>query len=52
MDDADFFLDFDQYLNVMNRVKEMFGRFGKNIPIPTSEDANIRIDGVDPETIK
>ena len=52
LDDADFFLDFDQYLNVMNRVKEMFGRFGKNIPIPTSEDANIRIDGVDPETNK
>ena len=51
LDDSEFFLDFNEYLNVLEEVKKQF-TLGKNIQIPTNKDVWINVEGVDPETNK
>lgn len=51
LDDADYFVDFKEYMNLLEKVKAEFG-INRNTPIPTQEGVSISIDGVDPETNK
>ena len=51
LDDADYFVDFKEYMNLLEKVKAEFG-INRNRPIPTQEGVSISIDGVDPETNK
>ena len=52
LDDTDFFLDFDKNLEIIGQVKEKFGDFGKYRKIPTTDNINVKVDRVDPETNK
>ena len=52
LDEADFFLDFDKNLEIIGQVKEKFGDFGKYRKIPTTDNINVKVDRVDPETNK
>jgi hypothetical protein len=52
LNDADFFLDFDKNLEIIGQVKEKFGDFGKYRKIPTTDNINVKVDRVDPETNK
>lgn len=52
LNDADFFLDFDENLEIIGQVKEKFGDFGKYRKIPTTDNINVKVDRVDPETNK
>lgn len=52
LNDADFFLDFDENLEIIGQVKEKFGDFGKYRKMPTTDNINVKVDRVDPETNK
>ena len=51
LEDSEFFLDFNEYLKVLEEVKNQF-TLGKNIQIPTNKDIYISVEGVNPETNK
>ena len=52
LDDADYFVDFKEYVKLLEKVKEEFGRLGKNNKVPSQEGVFISIEGIDPETNK
>jgi hypothetical protein len=52
LDDADYFVDFKEYVKLLEKVKEEFGKLGKNNKVPSQEGVFISIEGIDPETNK
>ena len=52
LDDSDYFVDFKEYVKLMEEVKDYFGEFGKNNKVPPMENVFISIEGIDPETNK
>jgi hypothetical protein len=52
LDDADYFVAFKEYVKLLEKVKEEFGKLGKNNKVPSQEGVFISIEGIDPETNK
>ena len=49
---ADYFVDFKKTIEIVGQVKKLFGDFGKYRKVPTTDNINIKINSVDPETNK